>query len=291
MNTVPTGIKGLDQVLEGGFKRPATIIVSGLPGTGKSVFIMQSIFRAALNGEKICLFLFNTVQKLNELNQTLSKFSFYDGQMYEKNHIKFYRIDLNTEEDGGLDAIKNTLEIEKPSRIVIDYAAMQQYGFKDPEWFVGKVSDLVSSKGLIAYLAVNSNHDGLGETILGRSGDEIFQLSFEAEGNQKSRFIDIIKSHSRLYLNHRLNYVIGDDGIDLTVPVTQNAEEIINNIENIRNKIRIRLVSGVGAIGLGLILLTAVPGIVPPGRSRLLLTVLGAVLITGGIYVFASPRS
>ncbi|MFH1056662.1 MAG: ATPase domain-containing protein [Candidatus Micrarchaeota archaeon] len=44
---VKTGVKGLDELIEGGFQRGRTILVSGATGTGKSIFGMQFIYKGA----------------------------------------------------------------------------------------------------------------------------------------------------------------------------------------------------------------------------------------------------
>lgn len=42
-----SGIKGLDELIEGGFPRGRTILVSGAAGTGKSIFGMSFLFKGA----------------------------------------------------------------------------------------------------------------------------------------------------------------------------------------------------------------------------------------------------
>lgn len=50
---VPTGIEGLDELIEGGFPRGSLILLAGNPGTGKTIFGMQFLYRGAKNyGEK-----------------------------------------------------------------------------------------------------------------------------------------------------------------------------------------------------------------------------------------------
>ncbi|MFC2174485.1 ATPase domain-containing protein [archaeon] len=47
MERVPTGIEGLDNMIEGGFPRGRTVLLSGGCGTGKSIFAMQYLFHGA----------------------------------------------------------------------------------------------------------------------------------------------------------------------------------------------------------------------------------------------------
>lgn len=46
-----TGIKGLDELLEGGIPRGRTILLTGGSGTGKTIFGMQFVYNGALMGE------------------------------------------------------------------------------------------------------------------------------------------------------------------------------------------------------------------------------------------------
>ena len=48
----PSGVKGLDVLINGGFPKWSTILISGMPGTGKTIFSLQ--------------FLVNGVMKYNE---------------------------------------------------------------------------------------------------------------------------------------------------------------------------------------------------------------------------------
>ncbi len=51
MDRVPTGITGLDPMMEGGFPRGRTILLSGGCGTGKSIFGWQFLYNGAIAGE------------------------------------------------------------------------------------------------------------------------------------------------------------------------------------------------------------------------------------------------
>ena len=55
MNTterVPTGVHGLDKLIEGGFPKGRSILVTGEPGTGKSIFCLQFLVEGLARGEK-----------------------------------------------------------------------------------------------------------------------------------------------------------------------------------------------------------------------------------------------
>lgn len=52
---VPTGIVGLDTLIEGGFPKGRSILLTGEPGTGKSIFALQFIAAGLKHNEK-CIF-------------------------------------------------------------------------------------------------------------------------------------------------------------------------------------------------------------------------------------------
>jgi len=49
---VPTGIPGLDPLIEGGFPKGRSILVTGEPGTGKTIFALQFLIEGLARGEK-----------------------------------------------------------------------------------------------------------------------------------------------------------------------------------------------------------------------------------------------
>ena len=49
---VPTGVVGLDPLLEGGIPKGRSILVTGEPGTGKTIFALQFLYDGLKRGEK-----------------------------------------------------------------------------------------------------------------------------------------------------------------------------------------------------------------------------------------------
>ena len=49
---VSTGVAGLDQLLEGGFPKGRSVLVTGEPGTGKTVMALQFLADGLAHGEK-----------------------------------------------------------------------------------------------------------------------------------------------------------------------------------------------------------------------------------------------
>lgn len=49
---VPTGITGVDRLIEGGFPKGRSILITGEPGTGKTIFALQFLIEGLARGEK-----------------------------------------------------------------------------------------------------------------------------------------------------------------------------------------------------------------------------------------------
>ncbi|MEM3798329.1 MAG: ATPase domain-containing protein, partial [Candidatus Bathyarchaeia archaeon] len=50
---VPTGVEGLDAVLGGGFPKNSLIVLVGCPGSGKTIFSAQFLYRGCVDyGDK-----------------------------------------------------------------------------------------------------------------------------------------------------------------------------------------------------------------------------------------------
>lgn len=49
---VPTGIPSFDALIEGGFPKARTILITGEPGTGKTIFSLQFLIEGLLRGER-----------------------------------------------------------------------------------------------------------------------------------------------------------------------------------------------------------------------------------------------
>ena len=55
LSRLSTGVEALDRVLGGGFPTLSTTIISGEPGTGKTILMLQILFHLARRGKK-CLY-------------------------------------------------------------------------------------------------------------------------------------------------------------------------------------------------------------------------------------------
>lgn len=81
---IKTGIPGLDDVLKGGVREGASILITGPPGTGKTIFGIQFILEGAKKGESgVYITSEETVQDIRQYAKNLG----FDMEKYEKNGL------------------------------------------------------------------------------------------------------------------------------------------------------------------------------------------------------------
>ncbi len=131
MDRTNTGIKGLDEILNGGFPKNRTIMVAGGPGSAKSTFCMQFLCNGARDYDEPGIYV--TLDESPEnLIVDLSYYGFGIDDLVENGMLTFLDLSLKATEKGGgptnnrmdIDILSKTLSLVKKKvdakRIVID---------------------------------------------------------------------------------------------------------------------------------------------------------------------------
>lgn len=111
MKRVNSGLKGLDDLIEGGFPQNSCILVSGGPGTGKTLFGLNFVESRSSEDEKSCYI------SLNEDAAGLLRAAEGMGLELKKTAVKY----MDLTEDITVTEFMNTIEsYPKLDRLVID---------------------------------------------------------------------------------------------------------------------------------------------------------------------------
>lgn len=134
---VPTGVAGLDQLIEGGLPKGRVILVMGEPGAGKTIFSVQFLVQGILErGEKAAYFFLeetrsHLISEMSTLGWDLEKFE-KDGKLIlidayplrlvppevQAGTVTVKGRDLLTK--GFIDALERVTTEFKPRRVVVD---------------------------------------------------------------------------------------------------------------------------------------------------------------------------
>lgn len=112
---VKTGINGLDELIQGGFPKGHCILLSGAPGTGKTIFGMQYIHEGAKNGERGLYVTFT--EDINDMYLQASVFSWDIQKLIKNGSLKLLHIDI---EKFDIKDIISEVKKGKYQRLVID---------------------------------------------------------------------------------------------------------------------------------------------------------------------------
>ena len=216
MESITTGVPGLDQVLHGGLKPRALHVVGGLPGTGKTTLAQQIGYHHAKEGGRV-LYLAALSETAERLVGHASEFTFFDPGMVAQ---RIYYISVYPKlEEGGLPAVLDEVRMlsleHKATLVCLDGVATLKAAAPSPLEFRRFVFDL------------NTQVRSLGATTLvlgpwmereafepeSAVADGILTLSLESGGGRPQRFLEVLKLRGVEYLTGRHSLTITREGM------------------------------------------------------------------------------
>ncbi len=123
MERIKTYSKNIDQLLHGGFPRGSTILISGPPGTGKTIFSLQTLLSNASDNK--CIYL-TFEEKKNALISQISQFSDTSKNIVSKN-LEIISLGSDDISKDTIDEIIDLLKEKKPFLVVIDSITTLSY--------------------------------------------------------------------------------------------------------------------------------------------------------------------
>jgi KaiC/GvpD/RAD55 family RecA-like ATPase len=119
MDRVKTGVKGLDELIQGGFPKGSNIVVTGAPGSGKSIFAMNYIAQGCKNGEK-CLYI--AVDQIpDDIVEQAMLFNWNFNQWENEGLVKFVHLNHRSlSEMNTYNELRRLIQENHYDRLVID---------------------------------------------------------------------------------------------------------------------------------------------------------------------------
>ncbi len=204
MERVESGIAGLDEMIEGGFPLPSSILVAGEPGTGKTTLSVQSLFYGARAGET-GMYLTGISEPNWVVQKFLSGFSFFDSSLVEMGRVVFIDIGdaMRQNPDDVLNALKGEVERYSPNRLVLDPVTVMKIAFdnqKKYREFLHDFTTFMKAFNCITFLTSEMGYADIPHSVEGYMADSILVLSYPKEENARRKYLEVLKMRGTKHL-------------------------------------------------------------------------------------------
>lgn len=204
MTKIKTGMARMDTLLKGGYPDRSAILISGGPGSGKTLLAMKFLIEGVVNGERCCYVSLN--EDRNELMRackgikSLSSFEKYLGKNLAIEHIP---IGENITMKKFIDIVASYPKID---RLVIDNVNKLLIFAESKRAYRIHLSEMVRHlKPMGCTLLICETKDGEMDTGNGES--------FECDGVVHLSFLDLEEKPMRTLSVHKMRYTSFDPRI------------------------------------------------------------------------------
>lgn len=221
---VPSGVSGLDEMLQGGFPQGHVVLVLGTPGVGKTCLALQFASAGALRGEKTLYLSFE--EEPEALLAAAAQFGWSLSEAMKKGTLKLVRIDPQ-DANNALKRIRSQFPLEVqafgPRRIVIDSISLLSSLAPDEverRSLLFTMARMCRQTGATTLMTAEANplapevsRDGLGEYV----ADGVLLL-FPTEDPQAHRAglaVKVLKMRRTAHTRTRQPYRFGARGIEV----------------------------------------------------------------------------
>jgi circadian clock protein KaiC len=212
---VKTGVYGLDQLLGGGFPEGSIVLVSGTPGTGKTIMGLQFLYEGAKAGEMGIYISFE--QDKDDILRQAAQFGWDFATLEKKKLLQIFTMWPSSFDDVMAKIIKSI--DYRPKRLVVDSITTLTYTMKDDREAFHKMAEKLKGTKFTTILTSELlagqqgfSRDGISEFV----GDGLIILqSVQAAGEQKN-LMRVEKMRSCKINKEAHIYDFGKGGIELT---------------------------------------------------------------------------
>ncbi|MDG6219892.1 MAG: ATPase domain-containing protein [Candidatus Thermoplasmatota archaeon] len=225
MESVGTGIKGLDVMLDGGFPQGGLYLISGGTGAGKTIIGLQFCLQGAENGEK-CLFItleegkdqiaFNAPSSMRKKLESASSNLFF----LDFTSLRSITSPRDEDEENILDVrvmgelLERWVKERNIKRCVIDGIAAIGVRYKDPDMLrsdIFRLSIILKKLGLTTLVTIET----ASAEKISRYGVEEYVSDGVVliDKDSQRRFIEVVKIRGKGFMIGQHDMTIASDGV------------------------------------------------------------------------------
>lgn len=215
-----TGISNLDELLGEGIPRGSSLLIAGVAGTGKTVLLLEFVYRGALAGEKGIFFSFEETDQ--RLRAAAKGFGWdFDAQI-ASGMIELVFVpqpDIMVEAD--IVRMHERIRAHGAKRVAVDSLSVFLHKLQDPKSAREKVfhiASVIQNAHAVGFLATDIPYGkkqisryGVEETVV----DGVILLTATEAGFERHRFIEIYKMRNTAHLDGRHHMSIGAGGVHI----------------------------------------------------------------------------
>ena len=233
---ISTGVQRLDTMLDGGYLRGSSILVTGTPGTAKSTLAGAFIEAACKRGDKALFVSFDEGAK--EIVRNFASVNICLEPHIKSGLLKIYsvRIEARSAEEHLMN-IKRLLDEHNPRCVVIDpLSALVKAGGHIPALGVAqRLIHLSKANGITllctSLLEVRSSlSDEATEIRISTIADTWINLSYVSHGGERNRALTIVKSRGTNHSNQVRELILSDEGLMLEDVYTAAGEVLMGTL-------------------------------------------------------------
>jgi circadian clock protein KaiC len=216
---VSTGIARLDGLINGGYRRGSSILISGSPGTSKTSLAASFAASACSRGERALFISFDEsgaqiIENMESIGANLQTFV-DEGLLLIASFIS-----TGATPEAHFVRARDLIRSHRPSCLVIDpISALLKSRYPFSREIVEALLDFAKSQG-ITVLCTSLLDSVSGDAEMSAShvstiADTWIQVSYVARDGERNRALTIIKSRGTAHSNQVRELTLGFEGIDL----------------------------------------------------------------------------
>ena len=217
---LPTGVRGLDDIVGGGIPEFSFNIIAGMPGCGKTTMAHQLVFANA-TVKKPALYFTVLGESAIKMLRYQQQFSFFDESKLGKavRFINLSDVVLGKDLNAVLDEIIKQVTTIKPGLVVVDsfrtVVRTAQAGSSEIEMqsFIQRLAQFLTSWEATTFLVGEYAQDEIRDNPLFTIVDGLFWLSQVPERNSVVRKLQIMKLRGQASVPGMHTVRISDDGV------------------------------------------------------------------------------
>lgn len=214
-----SGHRRLDAILGGGLWADALALITGAPGTGKTLLAQQFVFSNA-TPDRPALYVSTVSEPLDKILRYGRSLTFFDESAVGTS--VFYEDLGGLLDERGLPAFVERLESlmasRRPAIIVIDsFKALHAFAREpgDFRWFLHDLAAKLSASGAASFWVGEYGLDDIAREPEFAVADAIIQLASVSTGERELRVLQVQKLRGSGFLSGQHTYRLSEDGIDV----------------------------------------------------------------------------